>query len=315
MLAPPIFFGHWPWLWHDTWHRLQIYLGFHAEHPHYNTAYFGENIIAAPTPISLPTVLTVMTVPTVVVLLAVAGALITARRHLPGKLGPRVARFWPARIPGPGGGFDLLVALSAAFPIALISLPSVPIFGGTKHWMPAMPFLALFAGMAVARLLSLAVDRVPRIAPRVLRLLIVALLLIPPLQQTATSHPFGIASYVPLVGGAPGAADLGMTRQFWGYTTAGVIPWLNEEVPKGGRVYFHDTCGPSVGMFKQDGTLRRDIRNSNIKGSQVALVHHELHMIMVDTWIWNHYKIYHPSHVLTYQGVPIVSVYRNPRRR
>ena len=302
VLAPPIFIGHWPWLWHGTWERLGAYLSFHATHAHYNTAYFGENIIAAPTPVSLPTVMTACTVPTTVLLLTLAGAAIIARRR-------------PRSEASAQNGFALLAALCAVFPIALISLPSVPIFGGTKHWMPAMPFFALLAGVGAARLAGVLADRLARLPRSAVIAAALALLLAPPLQQTWTSHPFGLASYVPLVGGAPGAADMGMLRQFWGYTTAGVIPFLNGRVPQQGRVYFHDTAPQSVEMFREDGSLRPDIRNSKIAGSDFALVHHELHMILVDTYIWNEYGAVHPAHVLTYQGVPMVSVYENPKRR
>jgi 4-amino-4-deoxy-L-arabinose transferase-like glycosyltransferase len=312
VLAPPIFIGHWPWLWHDTWTRLQSYVGFHAGHAHYNTAYFGENIIAAPTPISLPTVMTGITVPTVILLLAVGGALILLRRHLPSTIEDRVASWWEPSPESPRHGHDLLVVICLVFPIALISWPSVPIFGGTKHWMPAMPFIALIAGAGISRLATLASQRFRGISARAVRAMVILFLIVPLLQQTVTSHPFGLASYVPLAGGAPGGADMGMTRQFWGYTTAGVLPFLNQRTPRNGRVYFHDTAGPAVGMFRQDGSLRRDIKNANIKGSDLALVHHELHMISVDTYIWNRYGVHNPVHVLTYQGVPIVSVYEAP---
>lgn len=315
LLAPPIFFGHWPWLWHRTLERLEAYLGFHAHHAHYNTAYFGENVIAAPTPISLPTVMTAFTVPSVVLLLAIAGAILLLRRRLPAVLDRRVRGWWSPAPPAPRDGFDLLVAICALFPIALISFPSVPIFGGTKHWMPALPFIALLAGAGASRLFSIAAIKLKRLSPRAVSAMLLALLLAPPLQQTIVSHPYGLASYVPLVGGAPGAADLGMLRQFWGYTTMGVLPFLNEQVPPGGRVYFHDTARPSVEMFRRDGTLREDIENWRIRGSNYALVHHELHMIMVDTYIWNSYGSVHPAHVLTHQGVPLVSVYENPKRR
>jgi hypothetical protein len=260
-------------------------------------------------------VMTAFTVPTTVLLLALAGAALLARRHFPGGLSTRVAGWWPApaAVPAPGG-LHLLLALCAVFPIALISLPSVPIFGGTKHWMPAMPFVALLAGIGAARFGDVVAGLLPRLPRPAAVTAALALLLAPPLQQTATSHPFGLASYVPLVGGAPGAADLGMLRQFWGYTTAGVIPFLNERVPRGGRVYFHDTAPQSVEMFREDGTLRADIRNARIRGSDFALVHHELHMILVDTYVWNEYGAVHPVRVLSYQGVPLVSVYENPQR-
>jgi len=41
---------------------------------------------------------------------------------------------------------DLLLALSLVIAISPFFLSHTPIFGGTKHWLPAYPALALFAG-------------------------------------------------------------------------------------------------------------------------------------------------------------------------
>ncbi|MGF2075737.1 hypothetical protein, partial [Enterococcus casseliflavus] len=55
-------------------------------------------------------------------------------------------------------------------PLVIIALPWTPIFGGTKHWFTAYPFLALFAGAGVDRALDRATAalslRAPRLAPR-----------------------------------------------------------------------------------------------------------------------------------------------------
>ncbi|MCP4605541.1 MAG: hypothetical protein GY847_34305 [Proteobacteria bacterium] len=315
VLAPPIFIGHWPWLWYDTWEKLTKYIGFHSGHSHYNAAWFGENIIKAPTPIAMPMVMTLITVPTVIIALFAAGSFIRLRHHFPARL-ERVFKSFPkAAGPSSSDGLDLLLFLSVMFPIALISLPSVPVFGGTKHWMPAYPFFAILAGVAASRLTDVASTVFKRIPPTVAWVLTIALLLAPPVHQTVTSHPFGLESYVPLVGGAPGAATMGMTRQFWGYTTMGVLPWLNENVPDGGGVEFHDTTYSSVKMFHEEGTLRRNIRPAKLGSSQIALLHHELHMIRNEAWIWNDYKTFTPAHVLTYQGVPIISVFERPPKR
>ncbi|MCK9463445.1 MAG: glycosyltransferase family 39 protein [Proteobacteria bacterium] len=313
IFAPIIFFAHWPWLWHDTVSRVGMYLGFHGSHVHYNTAYFGENVINAPTPISYPFVMTLFTISTVTIVLFFAGAFLRARHHL----GGRRLRFVLERTapvgPPSRDGLDLLLLIAGLFPIALIALPNVPIFGGTKHWMPAMPFITMIAGVGAARLADVAASLLRRWPGRLVGAAVVALLLLPPLQQTAASHPFGLAFYVPLIGGAPGAASLGMLRQFWGYTTQGVAPYLNAHVGKGGRAWFHDTAPPSVAMFREQGLVRRDIRAANRpQDAEFALLHHELHMIHNETWIWNAYRSIAPVHVLTYQGVPMVSVYGNP---
>ena len=45
-----------------------------------------------------------------------------------------------------------------------------------------------------------------------------------------------------------------------------------------------------------------------------ALVHHEAHFDEVDFQAWMAYGHVQPAYVLTYDGVPIISVYENPRR-
>ena len=54
-------------------------------------------------------------------------------------------------------------------PIVIIALPSTPIFGGTKHWFTAYPFMVLFAGLRVrsrARVYARLVPRRPDSAAR-----------------------------------------------------------------------------------------------------------------------------------------------------
>ncbi len=312
IFAPLIFYLHWPWIWHDTFARLGDYVAFHSKHEHYNAAWFGENVIGPKTPILMPITMTILTIPTVIMVSSIAGFLLRLRVHFPHRLRQFVKQFWAVNGAPSSNGLDSLLIILAVFPIALISMPSVPVFGGTKHWIPAFPFIALFAGIGVSRIADVASKMSRRLPETVVKCLIVAFLLLPPLQQTATSHPLGLTSYVPLIGGTPGGATLGMTRQFWGYTTMQVLPWLNANVPKRGGVNFHDTINASLSMYKTEGMLRRDIRPSGIGKSSAALIHHELHMVRNEAWVWNHYGTFTADHILSHHGVPIVSVYKKP---
>jgi hypothetical protein len=112
------------------------------------------------------------------------------------------------------------------------------------------------------------------------------------------------------VGGAPGAADVGLNRQFWGFTTGSLVPWFNEHAPQGAGVYIHDTTYESWDMLQRDGYLREDLRPVwQVGEGRYAIVHHELHMNEVDYQIWQAYQSPATVEVLTYDGVPIVSVY------
>src|SRR5262249_26109335 len=158
---------------------------------------------------------------------------------------------------------------------------NTPIFGGTKHWLTAYPFLCLFAGVGfevVARRIREQVeDHAPRLAAYgACELLVGAAVFSAPLVGTAHSHPWGLSNYTPLVGGAAGAASLGLNRQFWGFTTGAATEFLNAHVPRGGTVYVHDTAWDSWEMLHRDGRLAPWVQASSLPhASAFALYHHE----------------------------------------
>ena len=212
---------------------------------------------------------------------------------------------------------DLLFFLSMLAPLAVFLLPKTPIFGGTKHWLPAYPFLALFAGrgfMLVGEALDRAWPKVANVARA--RLLswsgLAFVVALGPLLVTAHSHPFGLSSYVPLVGGTAGGADLGLNRQFWGFTTESLAPWLQAHAPKRGDDLHprHASGTPSRACRRRSGSAP-DLRVVGSPGdAELAIVHHELHMGEMDDQIWVANGSDAPAYVLTHDGVPIISLYQ-----
>ena len=131
-----------------------------------------------------------------------------------------------------------------------------------------------------------------------------------PVVMTLHSHPWGLSFYTPVVGGVPGAANLGLNRSFWGYTTDAVLGFINQRAPRNASVYVHDTALQSFDMLKLDGRVRRDLRPTlAIHQSQLALYHHEAHMRRVEYQIWVDYETATPAALGVYDGVPIVWVY------
>jgi 4-amino-4-deoxy-L-arabinose transferase-like glycosyltransferase len=317
VLGPLIFVGLWPWMWFDLGPRFQEYVNFHVHHAYYNMEYMGFNWFRPPFPRSYSWGMIAFTVPTITLLLGMLGLV----KNLP--KGIREARILDAltkRIPAlsrlsdPDSQRGTIVLLVMGFlvPLAPWFSRNTPIFGGTKHWFPAYPFLALMGGLGfayVAEQLEARVSNRVRIAwlPATALGILFAL---PPLWQTAHSHPFGLSNYTPLIGGAPGAATVGINRQFWGFTTGSLAPWFNANAPQGAAVYIHDTTPESWVMLQNDGTLREDLRVAwQVGEGKYAIVHHELHMNEVDYQIWVANQSARTAEVLTYDGVPIVSVY------
>ena len=317
LLGPPIFVALWPWLWHDTQARFAEYAGFHVNHVHYNIEYLGHTYFGPPSPASYPWVMTLFTSPLTVLVLALIGVGYRVR-HLspPGsyeRAGIAPREIDPRRL-------DVLLFGSFLAPMFVLSMPWTPIFGGTKHFLASFPMLFLFGGHAFERL-AMAVQaelaaraRTARFAKHATAIAL-SIAMLPAAIDTAHSHPFGLSFYSFPAGGVPGSADLGMMRQFWGFTTGSLVPWMNAHVPQNGRVWICDSVPTAFAMLGRDHRLRTDIGVAwDLSSADYAIVHHEQHFNIVDYQIWEAYGRVAPVYVLTYDGVPIISVYENPER-
>jgi 4-amino-4-deoxy-L-arabinose transferase-like glycosyltransferase len=311
LVGPLTMIALWPWVWRDTLARLWAYAQFHLQHVYYNMELFGRNYFEPPMPRSYAFVMTLATVPAITLLafaIGVAASAVTVRR-VSRKRQPLASIEAPAT--------EILWLLAIAVQYAAWLRPTTPIFGGTKHWMTAYPFLALFAGIGVAVTVRAARVRhwtgsLSRLAHgRGLEPLHLAVAVLVPAVQAAHAHPWALSHYNVVVGGAAGAATLGLNRGFWGYTTGAIAPYLNRAVPPDGTVYPHDTAGPSWDMLVRDGRLRPDIRARwSAARADVALYHHELHMAGVEHQSWVAFETVAPDAIAGLDGVPVIWTYR-----
>jgi hypothetical protein len=155
--------------------------------------------------------------------------------------------------------------------------------------------------------------------PRWLAPAFAALVCLPAVAETWRSHPYALSHYNLVAGGPAGGADLGMNRQFWGYSTRGILPWIDAHARPSAPVYWHDTNQAQLNMHVREYRLRPDIGNTpleepGVKASDIAMVIHEKHFNKYEYWIWDFYGTARPSLVLDDEGVPIVTVYERPRK-
>ncbi len=314
-IGPFVFFALWPWIWFDTVERLTAYAKFHLNHDYYNMVFLGETYWKPPMPRGYVWLMTAATVPIITLVLFLIGAASRARAHL--------VPLWDrsARAPHDSAQTDLLWAIGLGVQYApWILSTNTPIFGGTKHWFTAYPFLCLFAGagfdVVAAKLRALLEGgRLARVPGELVEVVLGAAVFAAPLAETIHSHPWGLSNYTPLVGGAPGAASLGLNRQFWGFTTGAVTEWLNQHVAPGQSVYIHDTAGDSWDMLHRDGRLLPHVQVAwSVQSSTFALYHHEEHMETIEYQIWTSYETSAPVHIGAYDGVPIIYVYSKPNQ-
>lgn len=327
-LGPMIFIAFWPWLWNDTLPRIQEYVNFHVHHEYYNIEFLGQTYFAPPSPKSYMPVMIAATVPTVTLVLFLIGALDRLRIVL-ARLAASTAEFLGKALPWPKERpevdklhSDVLLLLSLAVPLAVFLLPRTPIFGGTKHWITAYPALAIFAGrgfdLVANAIEGLLRDRIAPHLDEVKRRWVIAFVagitFVAPFAVTRHSHPFGLSSYVPFFGGTAGGADLGLNRQFWGFTTQSLNDWFSANTKPGDTVYIMDTAWASWQRMIDEKRIPPYLRGVGSPAeAELAMVHHEQHINEVDYNIWTEYGTPSPAYVLMHDGVPIISVYRRPR--
>lgn len=304
VLAPPTVLALWPWLWSDPLVRLAEYAEFHRLHAYYNTEYFHINYNQPPLPWSYPFVLTWATVPTALLVLAALGLVLAVRKDLSARPSADLA---PAGFTAPLRGHPardgLLWALFGLFPLILISLPTIPIFGGTKHWLTAYPFLALAAAFAYVTLWR---ALAPTGRARHLPAALLPLLLVPALWSTIHGHPHNLSQYAPLAGGARGAADLGLLRGFWG---GSVLPLFEDMSQRPGPLYVHDLHELARLQYEREGRWPPGVTAAPLSRARTGLLFHERHMLSNEVDLWNHFNNNAPLGVVTLDDVPLTSLY------
>lgn len=317
-VGPMVFLALWPYLWHDTMARIEWWVNFHLNHEYYNIEFLGKNYFGPPSPKSYVPVMIAATVPSITLLLFLVGA---AER---GRVAWARLRTWGLGVAGRGTGerapgdpceTDLLLFLAFCVAVGPFFLSKTPIFGATKHWLTAYPVLAILAGRGfdlTARAMERAIASWDVRRRSAAHAGLVACVVAAPLLVTAHSHPFGLSAYVPLVGGTKGGAELGLNRQFWGFTTqTAAEEFLNSKAPRGSSVFILDTTWDAWSRMQEEGRVRADLRAAGAPAeANFALVQHELHMNEVDYDIWIADGTDAPVYVVTHDDVPIVSVYQ-----
>jgi hypothetical protein len=335
VLGPIIFFLHWPKLWIDPVGHARWYVLRHLQHEHYNFEYLGRNWNNPPRQLdrqivraSFPFVSTALTVPaTTLVLSAIGGALLVRRarrrrREEDETLLPDPPPADKGSWLRPGADCDrapgAFLFVQVLGPMAVLAVPSTPIFGGIKHFMPAMPYLAIVAGVGLRWVVRTATDllrqqRLQRAAPAALA----GLVCLPAVAETQRSHPDGLGHYNFFAGGFAGGASLGMNRQFWGYSVLPMLEWITKNVTPSRATYWHDVMADALTMYVRDGRIPSGLGNVGVgdevvERSDFGIIIHERHFVLYEGLIWEAYGTTRPLYVYTREGVPLVTAYRRP---
>ncbi len=323
IIGLPMLFLLWPQLWFDSIASFRTYVDFHVRHEHYMQYYFGDVLEVPPFPMAFPFVMTLLTVPVLTLAAFTWGGALTwggPLRRLAGLIGKWRGSDAPCDETDAEALYRRRVraflGINIMMPILLIALPNTPIFGGVKHWLPAMPFFALVAGVGFddLRRRVVAAFALPRGRAVVMGGLLAVALLLPAVRETVRVHPFGTSYYNSLAGSFQGAADLRLHRQFWGYASRAALPRLNREAAPRARIFFQNTTRDAFEMYHRDGDLRGDLRHAwGVEQADYAIFHHQKSFAELEARIWREFGTVAPEWQVTLEGVPLISVYKRAR--
>lgn len=189
--AVVVFIAGWPWLWLDLPGHLTEYFGRTTGRVTLNVWYLGESFKDVDAPWHYPWVMTLATVPVGILLLATVG-LWSVKRKL-------------TKDPIAG-----LIVGSIVAPLVLFSLPGVAVYDGVRLFLIVFPGIAILAGLGVAAIQTWQVNSRPPVE------WVIVLILVAQVVGISGTTPYYLSYYNAAVGGAPGAARLGLERTYWG---------------------------------------------------------------------------------------------------
>ena len=183
-----LFWLGWPWLWYDSWNRLQAFWGTGVARSTIMVQYFGQVVADRDVPWHYPWFYFAATVPVGLLALGAVG----------------IVRGWKNRRADP---FPLLLAGTIVVFLVIFST-RVPVYDGERLFLHVFPAWAMLIGLGFGWLWE---QRLTSHRGRA------ALCGLPgrSVYGVIALHPFGLSYYNGLVGGLPGAERLGLELTYW----------------------------------------------------------------------------------------------------
>lgn len=300
LLTPVALFLFWPWLWHDPLTKLTTYIQFATEHAKIGVYFLGRkwNFVDDPVPAYYPLVMLLVSTPPATILAAAAGILLMLVR--------------PTRT----GALPWLFLWAVIVFIGAASLPNTPRYDGVRLFMPAMPFLALLAGVAVAWI-SASTQRIRRYAvnARAVAFSLMGILSLAGAIDIARAHPNELSYFSPLIGGLEGAQRRGFEVTYWAESLdRAALDELNKILPRGARVKTLALQDINLAILQQWGWIRPDIRfNDDVPPDEP----YDYHLMQNRRGFWGRAESYvaanyQPMAVWGKGTVPFVMLYHTP---
>ncbi len=246
VIALPVYFGLWPWLYYDTVARLKEYIEFQTV-THWQIAQYFLHARYMPPPWYFSFVMVWAVIPLGTAVLYFLG----------------IARAFFRR---KGRAFLCLMILNALVPLIIPAAGKSMVYDDERLFMAAFPFLAALAGAGFAWAVQGLMALFRRIRRPVLGVLasagVALIFLAPPIHSIAVFYPHLLSYYSESVGGLPGATRLGLETTYWCESYREAIRFINEKAEPGDNVWAEWWSMDVLVYYQMHGFMRKDLRLS-----------------------------------------------------
>ena len=240
VLAIPVFFLSWPWLYHNTLDRVWAYILFiTVDHWEIGQWYFNQFYM--PPPWHFPFVITAVILPLSLFILFLVG------------LGRVLVR--KAERP-----FGWYLILNGFVPMLAIAIGQSMVYDNDRLFIGSMPFMAALAAVGFYAVVQFLQQRMTGRALSLVVGLLVVIVLLPQLWKTVSLYPHLLSYYSEAVGGVAGATKMGLEGTYWCETYNEVLDYLNENAEAGDVVYIDPYSHNVMYYYQRQGQLRDDIQ-------------------------------------------------------
>jgi hypothetical protein len=242
LLALPVFFLLWPWIYFHTVDRLQEFLKVVVSWP-IPEYYLGHNYLHPPWHFAF--VMAAVVIPLGILVLCALGILRAAVRRR-------------------DRAFGFLLILNALIPLLAVASGLTKVYDNDRLLMPAFPFLAMLAGAGfgwIVKTIGAMVMRfrLPRAATALAGLAVAALVWIPPALSMASYAPYWLSYYSEAAGGLRGATKLGFETTYWCESYLDAVQYINQNAEPGDSVWVLPSSVDILVYYQMHGILRDDV--------------------------------------------------------
>ena len=146
--------------------------------------------------------------------------------------------------------------------------------------------------------------------------LCVILMMTPAFYMTQRYAAHGPAWYNELAGGVQGGAALRMPRNFWGYSSREVLPFLSQNVQRTEGVFWHNATGIAVHHYRLNRWLSMKVNNTGdwtYPYAHWGVYHDQREKKPEELDLWWAYGSEFPVDGFFIDGVQQIGVYKNHR--